>query len=1063
MIVEQPGYALEGSRFAISLYDRMPAFSSFLPGIAGVQGIPLWVYYCNRGQGVHSAGVHHKGNAIMEFNPANTAFENVTLKGFRTFVRIDGKFYEPFSPLSNAQRTMRIDRNRLNISEINAELGIKTTVTYFVLPNEPIGALVRRVEITGLLPGPVSLEVLDGLPKVIPYGLQLGTFKEMSNLMKSWADVRGMEHDYALYSMRSSTDDASEVKEVAGGYFYLTLLNGVRRQVVFDPDTVFWQELSLQLPRIFMENGLAGVNALEQCFCNKIPCGFTPVQSELGAGKSLCFDSLLGFAGSDSLLQEMLPRFAMPGYFEQKEKEARELVESFTKDVWTQSGSPMFDQYLRQSYLDNFLRGGYPLVVSGRSGKKVIHLFSRKHGDPERDYNFFTTAGEFYSQGNGNFRDVCQNRRHDVALHPQVGDFNVWSFLSLIQIDGYNPLEIRPASFEIPQKHKVQQNVLLQQHLPVQHSGFSALLEKPFTPGQLCSFLADHRLKVTGNTEDLINGLLALSEQRIEAGFGEGYWSDHFDYCLDLIEDYLSIYPDRQQELFFERMDYRFYDSAAYIRPRKDTQVITQKGLRHYGALCHDTQKAESPGFLPQGTNWLKDFSGKLVQTNLYGKLLTLVANKVALLDPSGLGIEMDGGKPGWCDAMNGLPGLMGSGMPETIELRRLLQKMLLVCPKEGSLSLPEEIADLLLGLSAIAEMDAFESWQQKADLREAFREKVRKGVSGVSKALPYAALSVILEGFHEIVHQGIRKALELGEGIMPTYFTHDASSWEPQLNLDGSPRITPYGLPGAELKAAELMPVPFFLEGPARMLNAAYRDEQDAMKRMAHKVRQSGMYDAQLKMFKTSESLEALSMEYGRIRAFTPGWLERESIFLHMEYKYFLGLLKSGLYEEFFACIKDALIPFLQPEVYGRSILENSSFLASSVNPDPATHGRGFVARLTGSTVEVISMWLAMLMGQDLFVMEEDELCLCFQPILPDWLFDQKGELAFQLLSSCEVRYINPGFLPTFGEQAAKVVRLTCTMTDGQSMGISGSCLRGKMAEALRNGEIRLILAEIA
>ena len=30
-------------------------------------------------------------------------------------------------------------------------------------------------------------------------------------------------------------------------------------------------------------------------------------------------------------------------------------------------------------------------------------------------------------------------------------------------------------------------------------------------------------------------------------------------------------------------------------------------------------------------------------------------------LDPMGLGIEMEAGKPGWNDAMNRLPGVLGS------------------------------------------------------------------------------------------------------------------------------------------------------------------------------------------------------------------------------------------------------------------------------------------------------------------------------------------------------------------------------------------------------------------
>ena len=61
-----------------------------------------------------------------------------------------------------------------------------------------------------------------------------------------------------------------------------------------------------------------------------------------------------------------------------------------------------------------------------------------------------------------------------------------------------------------------------------------------------------------------------------------------------------------------------------------------------------------------------------MVLTTLLGKILTLVVNKLASLDPCGVGIEMEADRPGWCDAMNGLPGLLGSSVNETIELKRL-------------------------------------------------------------------------------------------------------------------------------------------------------------------------------------------------------------------------------------------------------------------------------------------------------------------------------------------------------------------------------------------------------
>ncbi|MFD2882322.1 hypothetical protein ACFTAO_51225 [Paenibacillus rhizoplanae] len=58
--------------------------------------------------------------------------------------------------------------------------------------------------------------------------------------------------------------------------------------------------------------------------------------------------------------------------------------------------------------------GGYPFIFDNGAEGFVVHLYSRKHGDMERDYNFFSLAPEYYSQGNGNFRDMNQNRRNDV-------------------------------------------------------------------------------------------------------------------------------------------------------------------------------------------------------------------------------------------------------------------------------------------------------------------------------------------------------------------------------------------------------------------------------------------------------------------------------------------------------------------------------------------------------------------------------------------------------------------------------------------------------------------------
>ena len=65
-------------------YDLKKPFSSFFPGVSGKNGIPIWAFYCNRGQGITSFGVKDKNGAILEFNPAAIAYEKVQTQGFRT-------------------------------------------------------------------------------------------------------------------------------------------------------------------------------------------------------------------------------------------------------------------------------------------------------------------------------------------------------------------------------------------------------------------------------------------------------------------------------------------------------------------------------------------------------------------------------------------------------------------------------------------------------------------------------------------------------------------------------------------------------------------------------------------------------------------------------------------------------------------------------------------------------------------------------------------------------------------------------------------------------------------
>ena len=63
----------------------------------------------------------------------------------------------------------------------------------------------------------------------------------------------------------------------------------------------------------------------------------------------------------------------------------------------------------------------------------------------------------------------------------------------------------------------------------------------------------DGGLALSVAPQAFVESALAVAEQDFAADFGEGYWIDHWYYNLDLIQSYLAVYPDRKDQLLFER------------------------------------------------------------------------------------------------------------------------------------------------------------------------------------------------------------------------------------------------------------------------------------------------------------------------------------------------------------------------------------------------------------------------------------------------------------------------------------------------------------------------------
>ena len=196
-------------RFVTEDFDAEFTFSSFLPGVAGYFGRPVWAFYVNRGQAISTFGTESKDYPILEFNPANKAYQVTPFVGFRTFVRGTRSSAtlsfesEPFTPSRSRnlldenddpdkpKRILYVGTNEVEIQELDGVHGLTTNVQYFIMPEENFAALVRRATFTNSGDSPVTLDILDGLAKMEPAGGRLdwnlknmGRYDDHASLME---------------------------------------------------------------------------------------------------------------------------------------------------------------------------------------------------------------------------------------------------------------------------------------------------------------------------------------------------------------------------------------------------------------------------------------------------------------------------------------------------------------------------------------------------------------------------------------------------------------------------------------------------------------------------------------------------------------------------------------------------------------------------------------------------------------------------------------------------------------------------------------------------------------
>jgi hypothetical protein len=425
---------------------------------------------------------------------------------------------------------------------------------------------------------------------------------------------------------------------------------------------------------------------------------------------------------------------------------------------------------------------------------------------------------------------------------------------------------------------------------------------------------------------------------------------------------------------------------------------------------------------------------------------------------------------------------MVGSGMPETFEVSELLKYVLDVVKKyQRPIVIPAELGVMVDAINiALDELlasgyedpdvlpptvpeELFKYWDDVTTARENYRSEVEYYFSGKTTEISAEDAITMLSAWFDQVQIGVGRAIKIGSkgidddgtsGIPAAYFSYDVTKW-----VENGERNAK-GLPLADPKEMKVGTFPAFLESPTRYMKLI-KDDKEKMKDMYNKVLGSNLRDHVLKMYFLSADLTGQSYDMGRMMAFAAGWLENQSIWMHMSYKYYLQLLRGKLYDEFYSEMKGGgMLPFMDPNVYGRSLMECSSFIASSAFTDPSVVGRGFLARLSGSTAEFLSIWKLMFMGPNpYFLNDEGKVEMQLIPALPFWFFDDKDTpgktdddgifiVSFKLFSSIPVTYHNTLGTDLFDVSPKSYI---VTMEDGSTAEVDGSSVPTELAIQIR------------
>ncbi len=644
--------------YKISNYDKMqPYFMSI------VSDSDHWMFLSSNG-GI-TAGRRDSDNALFPYDPDDKIFDSAHHTGSKTYARAekDDKKYlwEPFSERYSG--VYRIERNlyknslgnKIIFEEINEDLSL--AFQYGWMNSEKFG-IIKTSQIINQNSASVSIEILDGLQNLLPYGItrrfqmeystlgdaykkselleetKLGIFSlssipidkaEPSEALKSttvWST--GLHETKILLSEQQinnfcngfPVEQETEVSARRGAYFVYSHFELERKA---EKDWLFICEINQDIADVVqLSTFLKQEKNPKQHVFTDVASGCQNLRRILANADGVQFSEQTLFSArhfSNVLFNVMRGGIFDDDYSISKndfisylKNTNRQIVEKHSSFLQRLPEKIHHSQLLKQ--IESF--GNRDLE---RLGYDYLPLtFSRRHGDPSRPWNHFAIEiknerGEKILNYQGNWRDIFQNWEALLISFPGYIESAISKFLNASTADGYNPYRVT-------------------------RDGFDWEILDPTDPW---SYI--------------------------------GYWGDHqVIYLLRLLELSRRYHPNKL-ESFLTKDIFAFANVPYRIKLYQDMLKNPHDTIDFDAGLHEEIEKRVQ--LIGSDGRFIWDNDGTIFHVNLTEKLLLSALTRLSNFIPEA-GIWMNTQRPEWNDANNALVGF-GVSMVTLYYLRRFL------------------------------------------------------------------------------------------------------------------------------------------------------------------------------------------------------------------------------------------------------------------------------------------------------------------------------------------------------------------------------------------------------